>query len=540
MVDKHPDMLAADANGHLRKFGSRRHYCFSHEGYKAECAKIVTLLAERYGTKVDAWQTDNEYGCHDTTLSYSDAARDAFRQWLARRYNGVEALNAAWGNVFWSMDYDSFDQIDLPNLTVTEPNPSHALAFRRFASDQVVRWNRAMVSALRPLTDAPLIHNFMGKVTEFDHWDMGRDLDIASWDSYPIGFLSDRITAPPAHKAQFLRQGDPDFQAFHHDLYRSVGRGRMWVMEQQPGPVNWAPWNPAPAPGMVRLWGLEAVAHGAEVVSFFRWRQFPHAQEQYHAGLLYPDRTDAPGLGEVRTLAADLRAIGAVTQVQGDVALIFDYASDWASDVLPQGADFSYFDLVFSAYRALRRAGLNVDLHPPTARDFAGYAAVLAPGLLEIPERLQEALSDVPTLFGPRAGLATGELSQRLPPGPGLTKTTVVVRDSESLPPGATLAALGGAVQKWSDRATGPTPALLTRSDGAPLVLGGDRQFYLTGWPNDPLWDDLVTWLADQAGLLLTRPHASLRRRKTADRVFTFNYGEAAVGSLPPCDAAWT
>jgi beta-galactosidase len=35
----------------------------------------VTILAERYGRNphVAAWQTDNEYGCHDTVLSYSAA-----------------------------------------------------------------------------------------------------------------------------------------------------------------------------------------------------------------------------------------------------------------------------------------------------------------------------------------------------------------------------------------------------------------------------------------------------------------------------------
>ncbi len=30
MLDRHPDMLAVDENGQPRKFGSRRHYCFSH------------------------------------------------------------------------------------------------------------------------------------------------------------------------------------------------------------------------------------------------------------------------------------------------------------------------------------------------------------------------------------------------------------------------------------------------------------------------------------------------------------------------------
>ncbi|MEM9199936.1 MAG: beta-galactosidase, partial [Pseudomonadota bacterium] len=238
MLDRHPDMLAHDAQGRPRNFGSRRHYCFSHDGYRSEARRIAGILGARYGRdpRIKAWQIDNEYGCHDTTLSYSPAARAAFRDWCAQRYQSIDALNRAWGNVFWSMDYAGFDQIDLPNLTVTEANPAHALAFRRFSSDQVVAFNRVQADALRACTDAPLIHNYMGRVTEFDHYATGADLDIASWDSYPLGFLLDRIEGDAAHRARFLRQGDPDFQAFHHDLYRGVGHGRLWVMEQQPGP----------------------------------------------------------------------------------------------------------------------------------------------------------------------------------------------------------------------------------------------------------------------------------------------------------------
>ena len=84
-------------------------------------------MAERYGKNphVAAWQIDNEYDCHDTTLSYSEAAKRGFQDWLAQKYQSTAALNRAWGNVFWSMDYDTFDQIELPNLTVTEPNHPH-------------------------------------------------------------------------------------------------------------------------------------------------------------------------------------------------------------------------------------------------------------------------------------------------------------------------------------------------------------------------------------------------------------------------------
>ena len=76
LVDKMPDMAALDANGQPRKFGSRRHYCFSHEGYAQECERIVEHLARAFGAHpaIAAWQTDNEYGCHDTVLSYSPAA----------------------------------------------------------------------------------------------------------------------------------------------------------------------------------------------------------------------------------------------------------------------------------------------------------------------------------------------------------------------------------------------------------------------------------------------------------------------------------
>ncbi|MBM4218007.1 MAG: beta-galactosidase, partial [Gammaproteobacteria bacterium] len=151
LIDRMPDMIAIDAMGRARRFGSRRHYCFSHEGYRVESRRITRAVAERYGAHpaVIAWQTDNEYGCHDTTLSWSAAALKSFRSWLVNRYKDIGALNAAWGNVFWSMEYGSFEEIDLPNLTVTEPNPAHVLEFRRFSSHQVVTFNEAQCRILR-------------------------------------------------------------------------------------------------------------------------------------------------------------------------------------------------------------------------------------------------------------------------------------------------------------------------------------------------------------------------------------------------------
>jgi beta-galactosidase len=534
LVDKMPDMVAIDAQGRPRKFGSRRHYCFSHAGYAGESARIVTALAERYGEHpaVVAWQTDNEYGCHDTVLSYSDSARQGFRQWLASKY-GNGSLNAAWGNVFWSMEVRDFAEIDLPNLTVTEANPAHWLDFRRFSSDQVVAFNRMQADILRAHSPGrDIIHNFMGFFTEFDHHAVGRDLDVASWDSYPLGFL-EQFWFSEEEKRRYLRQGHPDIAAFHHDLYRGCVKGGRWaVMEQQPGPVNWARFNPAPLPGMVRLWTLEAMAHGAELVSYFRWRQFPHAQEQMHAGLLRPDSVDDAGAHEARQAAADIAAIGPLGPPPKSVALIFDYQSAWVTDIQPQGRGFSALRLAFDFYSGLRKLGLDVDIVAPDAA-LDGYRMVVIPCLPILPDGLVDRLAafDGPVLIGPRTGSKTADFAipADLPPGGLQSLIPLKVVRVESLRDGVSEPGEGFAVARWLELVESDLISEIALSDGRGIVWrqGGVR--YIAGWPDAALLDRFLKFAASQAGLETVELPEGLRLRRCGDRAFLFNYAAIAT-----------
>ncbi|MBX2886850.1 MAG: beta-galactosidase, partial [Granulosicoccus sp.] len=335
LVDKHPDILAVDASGTTRGFGSRRHYCFSSLTYRQECHRIVSILAQEFGQHpaIIGWQTDNEYGCHDTIFSYSTAARNGFQRWCAEQYTSIEVLNSRWGNVFWSMEYRSFSEIELPTATVTEPNPAHQLAFWRYSSDQVRAFNQVQTALLRQHSpDRLLIHNYMGNFPHFDHHAVAKDLDVAAWDNYPLGFL-DRDGSNTDELQKWFRTGHPDSSALHHDLYRGVGSGRWWVMEQQPGPVNWAPHNPSPLNGMVRLWGWEAFAHGAEVVAYFRWRQAPFAQEQTHTGLCLPNGEPDTGAAEVQALARELQNINPAQSRAQTIAIVFDYCGNAMQDI---------------------------------------------------------------------------------------------------------------------------------------------------------------------------------------------------------------
>ncbi len=545
LVDAHPDMLAVDAHGRPRGFGSRRHYCFSSEAYRSECARITEAVAGRYGRHpaVRAWQTDNEFGCHDTTISYSPNAARRFRSWLARRYQSVDALNRAWGAVFWSQEYRDFDAVEPPNLTVTEANPSHRLDYNRFASDEVASFNRLQVEIIRRLSPGrDVTHNFMGFYTEFDHFAVGRDLDLASWDSYPLGFL-EQFWFSEDEKRRYLRQGHPDISAFHHDLYRGVGRGRWWVMEQQPGPVNWARYNPAPLPGMVRSWTWEAFAHGAEVVSYFRWRQAPFGQEQMHAGLNRPDNTLDQGGVEAGEVAAELAAMGELPPCERTaVALVFSYEADWQFGVQPHAEGFRWLRLAFEVYAALRRLGLDIDIVAPGA-DLAGYRLVVAPSLPILDEACLAALeaSGAVVLFGPRSGSRTreGHIPPDLPPGPLQARLPVRVVRVESLRPGA-----GPEVELDGRRVTGrlwreqletALPALACFTDGGPAWVSNRGWHYLATWPEAALLDAVIGRLASEAGLSVAPLDEGVRLRRRGGVRFAFNFApEAKATPAPP------
>ena len=523
VLDKYPDMLAIDELGNVRGFGSRRHYCFSHLGYRKEAERITREMVSRYGLKVQAWQVDNEYGCHDTTLSYSQAALEGFRDWLSQKYQSPSALNKAWGNIFWSMEINEFSDIELPNLTVTEPNPAHVMDFRRYTSDQVVKFNNSQVTVLRKFSKAPLIHNYMGRITAFDHYEVGDDLDIASWDSYPLGFLEMVSDADEKFKVKYAHQGDPDFQSFHHDLYRTVGSGRWWVMEQQPGPVNWAAYNPAPLAGMVRLWSWEAIAHGAEVVCYFRWRQAPFAQEQMHAGLLRVDNVPAPAWNEISKLNSEINSLGIIEQKDAHIALIFDYQSQWAWEIQPQAADFDYFREVFDTYSCLKKLGVDVDVCSSNDPNLNKYKIIFAPSLFSTNEILENCSGHL--VLGPRFNSKTTEFKIPNPLPPNVMGLDVIVERVETLRPNMSRPLKGaGSVIRWIEDISHNATVLDETKDGAPIILQQNNKTYLAACLDLTAKNKLFKKLLKDQGINYVEMPEGVRQRSTKNHKFIWNY----------------
>lgn len=536
LVDENPEMVPVDEQGRPRGFGSRRHYTFSSEAYWRESRRIVEMLAERYGKNphVVGWQTDNEFGCHETVLSWGETDLKAFRRWLRHRYQSPTQLNTAWGSAFWSMEVQDFDHVPLPNLAVTETNPAAKLDFWRFQSQQVAAYNKMQVEIIRAHSPGRFVtHNMMGFFNEYDHWDVSNDLDFVSWDSYPLGYAH-RFLHDESEGVRWAETGHPDIAPFSNDLYRSMGPGKYWIMELQPGPVNWAPWNPVPKPGMVRLWGWEALAHGAEVVNYFRWRQAVWGQEQMHAGLNLPGQHEwSPGGKEVCQLGAELAALGPLPDSEkSPVAIVYDYEASWITRIQPQGHDFDFVELMFRWYSAVRKLGLDVDFVRPGG-DLRGYKLVLVPSMPHVNEAAERAFAaaDGIVLYGPRTGSKTRHHSipPNLPPGPIAELVKARVLQVASLRPGLKNSVRGkvsGAAVRWKESLETRGAQILASfdTDGPAFVAHGSHH-YLACWPDEGLLISAIKCVVAKAKLKTVNLPDFIRFRRRGNLLFVMNYG---------------
>jgi beta-galactosidase len=379
LAQKYPATLAIDESGRRVQFGNRCHYCVNSTDYHRAVDRIVNALAERFGADphVIGWQIDNEYN----RICYCDVCRRAFQDYLQRVYGSLASLNRHWSTAYWSQTYSAWEQIPIP---IGHHNPGLRLAFQRFVTESYRRFQSRQIDALRRHVPASIwiTHNFMNWFDAFDHYEISRDLDMASWDWY-------------------VGTGYPDYLASgaSHDLARGYKRRNFWLMETQPGCVNWSPLNNPVRRGEARVMAFHALAHGADALLYWQWRSALGGQEQYHGTLIDQAGRPRPFYDEAQRVGTEFAKISSLvagTEVVAEAALINDFDSRWSIQWQRHHKDFDYVDHFNRYYVPLARRNINTDILGAktiaSARDLAGYKLVIAPALVMIPDNAAQAL----------------------------------------------------------------------------------------------------------------------------------------------------
>lgn len=91
----------------------------------------------------------------------------------------------------------------------------------------------------------------------------------------------------------------------------------------------------APRPGQLTLWAMQSVAHGADFISFFRWRTCTVGTEIYWHGILDYDNRDNRKLAEIKDFYSKLQKLNPVcgAEYMASFALIKDYDNEWDAEV---------------------------------------------------------------------------------------------------------------------------------------------------------------------------------------------------------------
>jgi beta-galactosidase len=560
----HPDTLPVDEQNRKRNFGGRRHYCPNSAVYRQYTERIVRAMAEHYGShpRVIGWQIDNEFGGGGTGRCYCENCVAAFQSWLQKKYQTLDALNDAWGNVFWSQRYEDWSHIGAPILVAgSKPNPSHLLDYYRFSSDSIRDYQQRQIAALQPLVSPAqfITHNFMGLFSDLEHYSVAAPLTFVTWDSYPTG-QTDRwraMTTDADPAAYAPDTGNPLLTNMAHDFTRGLKHGApFWIMEQQAGYINWGEYNPAPRPGILHLWLWQNFAAGADTTVIFRDRAVDLAQEQYHSGLLHHDGSLAQGYLDLMSFKAQRAFMETLkdTRVQNDVALLVAFDDVWAIQIQPHHKDFSYWNHLFTYYAALQRAGVPCDLVSRDA-DLSRYKLVIAPTLHladnALAARLQNYVEGGGTLvLGVRSGFKTMTNRVTLEPLPGALRALVGARVTswQSLAPNGShpVAFMWRgwqtvAATRWLETLEPDTAGVIAQYTGAHLdgkaamtahQVGAGRVFYVGWMPEHTQADALVAMFLPEAqvqsiGMLPPGVLAGRRVRDDETFLFLMNFTDA-------------
>ena len=413
LTKKYPEVLNVDMDGQVHQHGLRRHYNYNSQVYREKSRIIAGKIAEHYAyhPSIIGWQIDNELSC-GTDEFYSQADQVQFREFLKEKYGTLENLNRAWGCAFWNQEYTDWEEVYLPRHNGrNSSNPHQKLDSIRFFSYSAVRYCKLQYDVMRKFIPKEKFITTNGMFNHVDYDVMvDQALDFITYDSYPaFGFNPDRCP-PQLHPLKDRK--------WSMNLCRARAVSPQFgVMEQQSGPGGWTTCNvaPSPKPGQDRLWTFQSIAHGADFISYFRWRTCTFGTEIYWHGILDYNNKDNRRLAEIKRIREEMRRVEQVAGAKyvAKVAIARDYDNEWdgENDVWHGPLNDASIANWFTAAEVTHTPFDFVNIAYPelTAQDLSQYELIVYPHATIATEKIAGLLKEYvqnggSVLMGARSG----------------------------------------------------------------------------------------------------------------------------------------
>jgi len=550
LSEANPEVRRVGLDGGRNPSGGRHNHCLTSPVYRDAVQRINRELAMRYRSHLALalWHVGNElHGeCH------CDLCRDAFHNWLRASYGDLDSLNSAWWTGFWNHTFTDWNQIPTFDRSID----GLTLDWMRFINDQHCSFLENEIAPLREITpEIPCTTNFMGTHPTNNYWQWAKLLDCISNDIYPLHDDRDAVWR------QSLGSD------FNHSLMRGLAQGDPWIlMECSPSVVNWGIVNKLKRPGVHMQEVLQAVANGADAISYFQWRKGRGGAEKFHGAVVdHEGSSHTRVFKECVEVGKILETLAPVTGIRPDrapVALVYDWESRWAlaASAGPKRdavVGDIYTRTCIEHFRALRTAGVDVDIVAIDS-DLSGYRAVITPALflLEV-EAAQRFTAYVESGGCWVATFLTGYVDRHNRcwcggfPGPNLREVFGLwneevdyIFDDEDVRIRGCIAGLSGELRATDVvehlHSEGATPLAALDSDfyaGSPIVLRNDRKkgscYYVGARLDEPSLCAFYRLVGDELGVRSDNlPLGVVRKARLGSDgsvEFLFNYTKREV-----------
>lgn len=365
----YPEVLRMNRDGSRENPVGRNNYCLTSPVLRKNLHLVCENLARevRYRDGLRGWHLNNELS--GECCCPLCAAR--WRSFLKEKYGSLEALNHAWWSDFSGNRFAAWADIPAPGPGY-KVLPGMELDWQRFTTLQQLDYLLTEKLAVTPLTpDKPVTHNSWRIFGNFDWRKFAPELDFMSADVY----------------MQYQQQpGDwmhAGYYALLYSIYRGMQEsGHFALMETTASTAFVPPASRQKRPGQLEANVMEAVAHGADLVSFFQWRAGRGGIEQYHGAIIGHDgRCDTRIGRDVAALDRTLQAIKAVRgcRTPAEAVIFYDPENSWLLDVatLPRKGIHLLTEAT-AEMRAMLACGVLADATADPEM-FSRYKLVVAP-----------------------------------------------------------------------------------------------------------------------------------------------------------------